>query len=163
MPNVYFASDHAGFALKNALIERVRALGYTVEDMGASELDLEDDYPDFIMPCARKVATEPDALGVVIGGSGQGEAMSANRIPGARAALFYGKKNVIVDLKDIIEGGYSEDGFDIVRFARRHNDANVLSIGARFVKEDEAAEAVKIFLETTFSGALRHMRRIAKF
>jgi ribose 5-phosphate isomerase B len=162
MPKVYFASDHAGFGLKGALIENIRALGYEVEDMGAHELDMEDDYPDFVMPCAQRVVTEPDALAIVIGGSGQGEAMSANRILGVRAALFYGKKNVTVDLKDL-ESGYSEDGLDIVRFARRHNDANVLSIGARFVREDEAAEAVKVFLETTFSGAMRHMRRLAKY
>lgn len=161
MPNVYFASDHAGFALKNQLIERVRALGYTVEDMGASALDMEDDYPDFIRPCAQRVVNEPNALAIVIGGSGQGEAMCANRILGVRAALFYGKRNVTTDLKD--EVGYSEDGLDIVRFSRQHNDANVLSLGARFLREDEAAEAVKVFLETNFSGAVRHMRRIAKF
>ncbi|MFI5260401.1 MAG: RpiB/LacA/LacB family sugar-phosphate isomerase [Candidatus Paceibacteria bacterium] len=162
MPKIYFAADHAGFALKNILIERVRGLGYAVEDMGALAYDIEDDYPDFVMPCARKVVTEPDAFAIVMGGSGDGEAMCANRIPGVRAALFYGKKNVVIDLKDL-ESGYSEDGFDIVRFARKHNDANVLSLGARFLDAEEAFEAVKVFLETPFSGALRHMRRIAKF
>jgi ribose 5-phosphate isomerase B len=162
MSKIYFAADHAGLALKVVLMESVRAFGYEVEDMGAFDLDLEDDYPDFIMPCVQKVVTEPDALAIVIGGSGQGEAMCANRILGVRAAVFYGKMNVITDLKDN-EGGYSEDGFDIVRFSRRHNDANVLSLGARFISDADAIKATRVFLETSFSGALRHMRRIAKF
>lgn len=161
MPNVYFASDHAGFALKQALIEHLRTLGYTVEDFGARDLDPEDDYPDFVTPCAEKVAAESQSIGIIIGGSGQGEAMCANRVPGARAAVFYGPMRVTELLE--IEGGRSEDGYDLVRLARRHNDANILSIGARFVSGDEAVEAVRLFLTTTFSGAPRHARRIAKF
>jgi ribose 5-phosphate isomerase B len=167
MATVYIASDHAGFALKAALADHIRTLGYTVEDMGAFELDPEDDYPDLMLPVARKVAEEIQkggdsaARGILVGGSGQGEAMCANRVPGIRAAVFYGPMRVTKALD--IEGGHSEDGYDAVRLPRRHNNANVLSIGARFVSAFEADEAVRIFLETEFSGAPRHARRIAKF
>jgi len=161
MSNVYFAADHAGFALKNALLEHVRTRGYDVEDLGAVSLDPDDDYPDFMTPLAERVASDPGSRGIIIGGSGQGEAMCANRIPGIRAAVFYGPRQVTVSLD--IEGGHSEDGFDAVRLPRRHNDANVLSIGARFVSGDDADEAVRIFLDTPFSDAPRHARRLAKF
>ncbi|MFZ3043833.1 MAG: RpiB/LacA/LacB family sugar-phosphate isomerase [Minisyncoccia bacterium] len=161
MRKVYFAADHAGFALKNALLEHVRTRGYDVEDLGAFTFDSEDDYPDFMTPLAEKVATDLDSCGIIVGGSGQGEAMCANRIRGVRAAVFYGPMRVTSALE--IEGGHSEDGFDAVRLPRRHNDANVLSIGARFVSGDEADEAVRIFLDTSFSGSPRHARRLAKF
>jgi ribose 5-phosphate isomerase B len=160
MPKIYFAADHAGLALKNSLLERAHSLGYEVEDMGAFEFDEEDDYPDIIMPCAERVVIEPDAFAVVLGKSGQGEMMCANRILGVRAALFYGKQNINTAQE---EGGYSEDGFDIIRLVRKHNDANVLSIAADFVTEEDAARAMTVFLETPFSGAARHMRRISKF
>ncbi len=160
MPDVFIASDHAGFALKGALIERVRALGYRIEDLGALSHDPGDDYPDFITPLARRVAAEPNTRGIIIGGSGQGEAMAANRVSGVRAAVFYAlRQAAALD----IESRRSEDGYDAVRLSREHNDANVLSLGARFVSEDEAAEAVRIFLNTPFSGAERHRRRLAKF
>lgn len=158
---VLFASDHAGFDLKNALVEHLRTLGYDVEDLGALTLEPEDDYPDLMTPLARRIAAEPDARGIIIGGSGQGEAMCANRIPGVRAAVFYGPMHVTAALD--IEGGRSEDGYDAVRLPRRHNDANVLSIGARFVSGEQADEAVRIFLETPFSASPRHARRLAKF
>lgn len=161
MSKVFFAADHAGFALKSALMEHVRALGYAVEDMGAFALEREDDYPDFVTSCAERVAHEPGAFGIIIGGSGQGEAMCANRIRGVRAAVFYGPMRVTESLD--IEGGRSEDGYDLVRLARRHNDANILSIGARFMTGSEAAEAAHLFLSTPFSGAPRHARRLAKF
>ena len=150
MTNIFIAADHAGFALKNALIEHIRTLGYEIEDMGAHTLDPEDDYPDVMTLLARKVAASPDTRGIVVGGSGQGEAMCCNRIPGVRAAVFYGPMRVTSALD--IEGGHSEDGYDAVRLPRRHNDANVLSIGARFVSGNEADEAVRIFLETPFSS-----------
>jgi ribose 5-phosphate isomerase B len=161
MPKIYFAADHAGFALKNALIEYVRVSGYEAEDLGAIALDPADDYPDFVTLCAERVAQEPNAFGVIVGGSGQGEAMCANRVRGARAAVFYGEMQVTHALE--IEGGRSEDGYDLVRLARRHNNANILSIGARFVSGEDAVEAVRIFLSTSFSDAPRHARRLAKF
>lgn len=161
MSRVFIASDHAGFALKKVLLERVRALGHDIEDLGAFGLDAEDDYPDFIAPLARRIGVEPETRGIIIGGSGQGEAMCANRIPGVRCAVFYGPKRVTEVLDS--EGGNSEDGYDAVRLPRRHNDANVLSIGARFVSDDEATEAVRIFLDTPFLQSPRHTRRLAKF
>ena len=142
---IFFASDHAGFDLKNALVERVRAQGYAVEDLGAHALDPEDDYPDFITPLARRVAAEPSARGIILGGSGQGEAMAANRVSGIRAAVFCG------------------GSLAVIAATRQHNDANVLSLGARFISSDEASEAVRLFIETPFSGEARHIRRIAKF
>lgn len=159
---VFIAADHTGFILKNTLIEYVRdVLLYEVEDMGAHELDPEDDYPDFIQPCATQVAASQGSLGIVLGGSGQGEAMAANRMPGARAAVFYGQARATGAIN--AEGAPSLDGYDIVRLAREHNDANLLSLAARFVSEEDAKEAVRIFLETAFTGAERHRRRIAKF
>lgn len=161
MSKVYFTSDHAGFDLKNALVEHARTLGYDIEDMGPQELNSADDYPDYVTPFAKKLAEEQDSLGCVVGGSGQGEAMCANRVEGVRAAVFYGERPVTAALE--VEGGKSEDGYDIVRLARRHNNANVLSIGARFVSAAEADEALRIFLETPFSNGVRHVRRLGKF
>ncbi|MDO8566994.1 MAG: RpiB/LacA/LacB family sugar-phosphate isomerase [bacterium] len=163
---IYIAADHAGFALKNALVEHIRTLGYEVEDRGAFTQEPDDDYPDFVTPLAEKVAEEnarerDSARGIVVGGSGQGEVMCCNRVKGIRAAVFYGPRQVTAALD--IEGGRSEDGYDAVRLPRRHNDANILSIGARFVSGEEADEAVRIFLETPFSDSPRHARRLAKF
>ncbi len=142
---IYFASDHAGFELKKLLIERVRALGHEVEDVGATEYNAEDDYPDFIAPCAQKVAAEDGSLGIVLGKSGQGEAMVANRVKGIRAAVYY--------------GGNTE----LVRLTREHNNANVLSLGAGFLTPEEAGEVVDRFLSASFSHDDRHVRRLAKF
>ncbi|MGD0328371.1 MAG: RpiB/LacA/LacB family sugar-phosphate isomerase [Minisyncoccia bacterium] len=148
MPKVYFASDHAGFKLKEELIAYVGELGYAVEDSGAHTFNPEDDYPDFVTPCAQKVARDPSAngaRGIFLGKSGEGEAMCANRIPNIRAAVFYG------------------GSLEIVRLVREHNDANILSLGAGFIALKEAKEAVKQFLETPFSSSARHARRLAKF
>ena len=161
MQKVYFDADHAGYALKGALLEHVHALGYEVEDLGAFALEADDDYPDFVTACAQRVAEDGYSFGIIIGGSGEGEAMCANRVKGARAAVFYGPMRVTESLD--IEGGHSEDGYDLVRLSRRHNNANILSIGARFVSGKEAAEAAHIFLETAFSDSPRHTRRLAKF
>lgn len=158
---IFLACDHAGFRLKSALVEHLPLLGYEVEDLGAHTLDPNDDYPDFVTPLAHAVAENPGTMGIICAGSGQGEAMCANRVPGVRAAVFYGLMPVTAALDN--EGARSEDGFDAVRLPRRHNDANVLAIGARFVSPEDAAEAVQIFLETRFSGDERHVRRLGKF
>jgi len=142
---VYIASDHAGYDLKSQLIPYIGTLGHEVIDIGTKHPEPLDDYPDFIAPCAEKVAEDQGSFGIVIGGSGQGEAMVANREKGVRAAEFYG------------------GNFELIKLARQHNDANILSLGARFVSEDEAKEAVKTFLETPFSHEERHERRIAEF
>jgi ribose 5-phosphate isomerase B len=161
MTKILIASDHAGFALKESLIERIRALGHDVEDMGPSAYNQDDDYPDFLMPLAKRVAESQETRGIVIGGSGQAEAMCVNRVEGVRAAVFYGPMRATTAVD--IEGDASEDGYDIVRLPRLHNDANILSIGARFASEEDVDEAVRIFLETPFSGNARHARRLAKF
>ena len=143
---IFFASDHAGFELKNILLEMVGTeLGLEVEDCGAFTLDENDDYPDFVRVAAEKVSAAPeDSAAIILGGSGTGEAIAANRWRGVRAAVYY--------------GGPTE----IVRLAREHNAANVISLGARFLSEEEAREAVKIWLDTPFSGEERHQRRIEK-
>lgn len=146
---VYLASDHAGFAYKEELRSYIGSLGYAVVDLGPYVLDPADDYPDYIAPCAQKVANEEGSLGIVLGWSGQGEAMVANRTKGVRAAVFYGP--------------HAEKGYELVTLAREHNNANILSLGAHFLTLEEAKEAVRIFLGTPFSGDERHVRRLAKF
>jgi len=141
---IYIGSDHAGYELKEKLKIYIKELGYEIEDKGAFSLDNNDDYPDFIIPVAEAVAKEKGSFGIVLGGSGEGEAMSANKIDGIRATEYYG------------------GDLEIVKLGREHNDANILSLGARFINEDEAKEAVKIFLETKFSEEERHIRRINK-
>lgn len=158
---IYIASDHAGFLLKQQLVEYLsNALQYQVEDCGAAELTPGDDYPDFIRPCVEKAVKDEGSLAIVLGGSGQGEAVAANKVRGARCALFYGEATApgAIDA----EGAPALDGYDIVRLAREHNDANVLSIGARFVTKDAAKEACRIFVEAPFTGEERHVRRINK-
>ena len=141
---IYFAGDHAGFELKKDLIEYVKGFGYEVEDLGPFTYDVNDDYPDFVIPLAKRIASEPDSRGVITAGSGQGEVMAANRIRGVPAAVYSGGRT------------------DIVKLAREHNNANILSIGARFCTEEQAKEAVKLWLETPFSGDERHVRRLQK-
>jgi|SRR3989344_3693141 len=142
---IYIGSDHAGFQLKEKLISFLKDLGYEVEDKGAFSYDPQDDYPDFVIPVARAVENDPEhSRGIVIGKSGQGEAMCANRIKGIRASVWY--------------GGNREP----LRLSRAHNDANILSLGAGFLEANEALEAVKLWLETPFSGDEKHIRRIKK-
>lgn len=142
---IIFGTDHAGFELKEILIVFVRdELDYEVEDMGAHAYDELDDYPDFVRQVAARIGAQPDARGIVLGGSGQGEAMVANRYRGVRAAVYYG------------------GSMDIITLSREHNDANILSLGARFVKAGEAREAVRVWLETPFGNEERHVRRIRK-
>jgi ribose 5-phosphate isomerase B len=150
---IYFAADHAGFPLKEVLRPFVESLGYEVEDMGAYSLDMNDDYPVFILAAARKVAEDPEgSRAIVIGGSGQGEAFAANRIKGVRAVVYYGEpshKQIDADGREI----------DMITSTRNHNDSNVLSLGGRFISIDEAKIAAEKWLTTAFSGSERHMRR----
>lgn len=163
MPKVFIAADHSGVALKEALLLYLRdECGYDAEDRGAFGVDPEDDYPEIVVPCAQEVVRTPNALGIIIGGSGQGEAMAVNRIAGVRAAVFYGTAQAVGAIESEGSAG-APDGLDIVRLARRHNNANILSIGARFVTEDSAKTATKLFIDTEFSGEERHARRIAKY
>lgn len=141
---IYIGTDHAGFELKESLVRFLRGLGHEVEDMGAHSFEALDDYPDFIHSVAVAVVSDKESRGIILGGSGQGEAMCANRVKGARAAVYYG------------------GAVDIVVLSREHNDANILSLGARFIEEEEAKEVVRVWLETPFSGEEKHARRIKK-
>lgn len=153
---IYLAADHAGFAAKAALSTHLAHLGHEVEDCGAPAFDAGDDYPDFVLPCAKQVAEDPGSFGIILGASGQGEAMAANRVPGVRAAVFYGTAEHTQTDATGAELGLLES-------ARVHNDANILSLGVRFLTLEEIQTAVERFLSTPFSGDERHTRRIAKF
>lgn len=153
MQTVFIASDHAGFELKQELVPFLRDMGYEVADFGANEFNAEDDYPDFIAPLAKEISESGGTLsGIVIGGSGQGEAMVANRFRHVRAVVFNGQYHPDSERHVPLE----------VKTAREHNDANVLSIGARFISVEDAKEAVKTFLTTPFSEDERHIRRLKK-
>ncbi len=141
---LFIASDHAGFELKRELVQFFSIQGYEIDDCGPYEYKETDDYPNFIMPLARKVAAMPGSLGIIIGASGQGEAMAANRIKGVRAAVYYG------------------GSIDILKLSREHNNANVLSLGARFVAAEEAKQVAMFWLSIPFSNEDRHVRRIQK-
>lgn len=143
---IYFATDHAGFELKEKLVAYVRdVLGYEVVDCGAHEHTPGDDYPDFIRIAADAVSkNEHGSKAVILGGSGQGEAIVANKFPYVRAIVYYGGNT------------------DIIRLSREHNDSNILSLGARFVTVTEAEEAVSLWLSTPFREEERHVRRIGK-
>jgi len=142
---IILGSDHAGFQLKEEIKEFLEKEGYEIEDVGAKSYDKEDDYPDFISKAAKKVSKDPkNNKGIILGGSGQGEAITANKIKGIRAALYYGGNK------------------DIIKLSRTHNDTNMLSLGSRFLNKKEAIEAVKLWLNTDFSDEERHIRRIKK-
>ena len=143
-PKIILGADHAGFRLKEAVKAFLKKAGYSIDDAGAYSYNAEDDYPDFIYDASSRVAKDKQSRGIVFGGSGQGEAIAANKVKGIRAALYYGKNMEIVEL------------------SRTHNDSNVLSLGARFLTEKEAIKAVKIWLNTTFNNKERHVRRIKK-
>lgn len=155
---IFFASDHGGFELKNKLVQFAKELGFEAIDKGANDFDPNDDYPEIIAGAAREVSNDTESFGIILGGSGQGEAIVANRFPNVRAAVFYSLAlpKSAVD----VTGRESNDPYEIVRLARLHNNANILSLSSRFLSENEAKEAVKIFLETKFSGDERHTRRI---
>jgi ribose 5-phosphate isomerase B len=140
---IILASDHAGFELKENIKKFLLDNKYEVEDVGAFTYDENDDYPQYMHKAGQLVAQSGGVdRAIIFGGSGQGEAIVANKVQGVRAAEWYG------------------GNMDIVRLSREHNDANVLSIGARFVSLDEAKKAVELWLKTNFSGEERHKRRI---
>ncbi len=139
---IYIGSDHAGYELKEKLKTYLESLNIEIVDKGAFSLDNEDDYPDFIVPVAKAVVKDKGSLGIVLGGSGEGEQISANKIDGVRAIEYYG------------------GNLEIVKLGREHNNANILSLGARFMSEDEAENAIEIFINTPFSNEERHIRRL---
>ena len=137
---VHLGCDHAGYEFKEMLASHLRDAGHDVVDHGAHSYDAEDDYPAFCFEAAEGVVEEPGALGIVLGGSGNGEQIAANKVPGVRAALAW--------------------SVETATLAREHNDANVLGLGARMHTTEEAFAIVSAFLDTPFSGAERHQRRI---
>jgi ribose 5-phosphate isomerase B len=139
---VYLGSDHAGFELKSLLLRRLAELGREPVDCGPSSYDPEDDYPPFVLLAATRTAADSTSLGIVIGGSGNGEAIAANKVPGVRCALAFSEETA--------------------RLGREHNDANVVSLGARMYAEGDAVRYAEIFLTTPFSGEPRHVRRLAQ-
>jgi ribose 5-phosphate isomerase B len=139
---VYLGSDHAGYELKVHLVNHLATRGYDVVDVGAHEYDPDDDYPTYCLHTGARVVADAGSLGVVIGGSGNGEQIAANKIKGVRAALAW--------------------SVETAQLARQHNDANVAAIGARQHTLDEATEITEAFLTTPFSGNERHARRIAE-
>jgi|TARA_B110000914_G_scaffold187378_1_gene171851 ribose 5-phosphate isomerase B len=140
---IHLATDHAGLDLKDKIKLHLSEVNYKVVDHGAYEYNALDDYPDFIFPCAMAVSKDKSSKGIILGGSGQGEAMAANRVEGVRAAVFYNGPD------------------DIIKLSRQHNDANVLSLGARFMTEEEIYKIIRIWLSIAFEGG-RHLRRIEK-
>ena len=140
---IHVATDHAGLELKEKVKLYLSDLNYEVIDHGAYEYDALDDYPDFIFPCANAVSNDPESKGIILGGSGQGEAMAANRVKGVRAAVFYNGPD------------------EIIKLSRQHNNANILSLGARFMSEEEMYKIIEVWLSTDFESG-RHQRRIDK-
>ena len=140
---IHLATDHAGLELKEKVKLYLSDLNYEVVDHGAYEYDALDDYPDFIFPCANAVSNDPESKGIILGGSGQGDAMAANRVKGVRAAVFYNGPD------------------EIIKLSRQHNNANILSLGARFMSEKEMYKIIEVWLSTDFESG-RHQRRIEK-
>ena len=157
---IYIGSDHAGFELKNKLVAFLGEKNkYEVIDLGPHRYDKQDDYPELIAPVAQAVSSDPqNTRGIVCGGSGQGEAIVANRFRDVRAVVFYGNGERLNSLSR----SKKEEDFEIIKLSRVHNDANILSLGAEFLDDKEAKEAVQLWLETPFSNEERHRRRIAK-
>lgn len=142
MAKIYLGTDHAGFELKEKIKFYLKEQGWDVEDEGAFTFDPEDDYSDYVKIVAKMVQSDPEGRGIIFGGSGQGEAICVNRFSGVRAIVYY--------------GGPSE----IIKLSRSHNNANVLSFGARFINFDQAKEMTELWLATPFSNDERHSRRL---
>src|SRR3989339_18497 len=149
---IFIGTDHAGYVLKEHLVTSLKGEGYEVIDKGAYEYNENDDYPDFVIPVAQEVSKDGNNVrGIILGGTGEGEAITANRFPNVRAVVFYGNAKPVVDNESNI----------IVR-SRQHNNSNILSLGARYFTEESAMEAVNLWLKTSYSGEERHIRRLEK-
>ena len=153
-------TDHAGFTALQQLKEYIAFMGHEVMDYGPAKLDPDDDYPDYMFPAARAVASGDCEAGIILGGSGQGEAMAANRIKGVRCTVFYGPVTAKAPVD--AEGHTSEDPYEILRLSRQHNHANMLSLSGRFLTLEEMKQAVNTWLSTAYSNEERHVRRVQK-
>lgn len=154
------ATDHAGFEQLKELKSYLESQGHECHDFGPETFDSADDYPDFIFPAARAVAKGECEAGIIMGGSGQGEAMAANRVKGVRCTLFYAPATAKAAID--AEGNTSDDPYEILRLSRKHNHANVLSLSGRFLSLDEMKQAVQVWLSTPYDEAERHTRRVNK-
>ncbi|HSW78456.1 MAG TPA: RpiB/LacA/LacB family sugar-phosphate isomerase [Candidatus Babeliales bacterium] len=157
---IALATDHTGFEQLKDIQFYLESMGYECENFGPKTLNLTDDYPDYIFQAAQAVALGSCERGIILGGSGQGEAIAANRLKGIRCAVFYGPAVVgrIIDAN----GRVSSSPYEIVRLSRQHNDANMLSIAARFVSLTDMRQVITLWLDTPFSDEPRHVRRINK-
>ncbi len=153
-------TDHTGYHILPQLKTFINELGHECIDFGPSSLQSADDYPDFMFPAAKAVASGQCQMGIILGGSGEGEAIAANRVKGVRCAVFYGP--VVAKTAVDAEGTTSDDPYEIVKLSRQHNDSNVLSLSSRFLGLEEMKQAIKVWLATPFSQAERHIRRIQK-
>ena len=141
---IFIGGDHAGFNLKETVKPWLEKKGYQVADLGPTIYNSQDDYPDYVIPLAKKVSKNKNSLGIVLAGSGQGEAIAANKIKGIRAVVYYGGPTKILKL------------------SKQHNNANILSLGARFLSKTETKKAINIWLKEKFTEEIRHKRRIRK-
>lgn len=149
---IYIGTDHAGYVLKEKLVSFLKLQGHEVIDKGAFEYNENDDYPDFVVPVAHAISENPDgAKGIILGGTGEGEAIAANRFPHVRAVVYYGEAIAVVDNES-----------NIVVRSREHNNSNILSLGARYFTEESMMSAVKLWLDTPFTFDERHVRRLDK-
>jgi len=149
---IFIGTDHAGYVLKEKLVSFLKLQGHEVIDKGAFEYNEDDDYPDFVIPVAKEVSKDPEGVrGIILGGTGEGEAIVANKFPHVRAVVDYGKAEAIVD-----------DESNIIIRSRQHNNSNILSLGARYFTEENMMEDINLWLNTPFSGNERHVRRLAK-
>ncbi|MGH7156593.1 MAG: RpiB/LacA/LacB family sugar-phosphate isomerase [Candidatus Saccharimonadales bacterium] len=157
---IALATDHAGFEQLKDIEIYLEELGHECQNFGPRSLDIGDDYPDFISKAAEAVANGSCEMGVVLGSSGQGEAMVANRFKGVRCGVYYGPAVVgrIIDAN----GRVSSSPYAIVKLTREHNNANMLSLAARFVSLGDMKQVIKLWLETPFSQEPRHARRVDK-
>lgn len=142
---IFIGTDHRGYSLKEKVKLWLSQWGYICHDLGAFKLDPQDDYPDFISKVAKEVSKNPENFrGIVLGASGQGEAMAANKYKGIRAVVYYGGPE------------------EIIKLSREHNNANILSLGASFMSDRIAKKMIKLWMKTGFSGEKRHIRRLDK-
>lgn len=157
---IALATDHAGFEQLRDLQEYLESLGYECVNYGPTRLNVTDDYPDFVFQAASAVAKHECDKGVIMGRSGQGEAMAANRFKGVRCGVFYGPAVVgrIIDAN----GRISNSPYEIVKLVREHEDSNMISIAASFVSVADIKQVTKLWLETPFTNEPRHVRRIDK-
>ena len=158
--NIALSTDHAGYEALKQLKQFLEAHGHTTTDFGPKSFDPDDDYPDFIFPAALAVARGECDCGIIFGGSGQGEAMAANRVKGVRCAVFYGPA-VARDAVDA-DGTKSDDPYEILKLSRSHNHANMLSLAGRFLNDEQVAHAAEVWLGAPYSEELRHGRRVRK-